>query len=77
MIVQDEFTKIEFGYSAGCDHCGNSSPELNKEVVIDTCIFHEPTQRLLLTGYNNVVLCRSCREELAKLLLESIKKENR
>ncbi len=75
MKVQDEFTKIEFGYSAGCFHCGNSNPEQNKEVVIDTCIFHKPTQRIVRTGYNNVVLCRSCRKELSKLLLESIKEE--
>jgi len=72
MEVQDEITKIEFGYSAGCDHCGNSNPELNKEVVIDMCIFHEPTQKFVRTGYNNVVLCDSCRAELAKLLTDSI-----
>jgi len=72
MIVQDEFTKTEFGYSAGCFHCGNSKPELNKEVVIDTCIFHEPTQKIIRTGYNNVVLCNSCRAKLAKLLTDSI-----
>lgn len=72
MNIQDEFTKIEYGYSAGCSHCGEKNPELIKEIVIDTCIYHEGAKKNVHTGYNNIILCKQCRIKLVKLLIESI-----
>ena len=68
--ITEEYTKTEFGFSSGCHSCGHKA-EGNLEITIQPHMDHNG--KCYSTGNSvGLILCRSCRAELAQELIKSL-----